>query len=70
MAIERDEVKEHLRTFLLLLESKASDKKSTAELWLTDPHKYGTTVEGANAWKSEGLGMERAANMLKERFGL
>lgn len=69
MATERNETIEHLKTFYQLLLSESSDRQVAAKLWKTDPEAYGTTIQGADAWASEGLGMSRAANMLKSAFG-
>lgn len=69
MATERNETIEHLKTFYQLLLSESADRQSTAKLWKTDPEAYGTSIQGADAWASEGLGIKRAAEMLKTAFG-
>ena len=66
---ERNEIMEHLRTFHTLLEAEARDKDVTGKLWKTDLDGYGSPLEGAEKWISEGAGIKRAADMLKKTFG-
>lgn len=66
----RDELREHLKTFYLYLVAESAEKITTGNLWLINPEEYGTTKTGAELWKAKGEGIERAAQLLLERFCL
>lgn len=67
---ERNELLEHLKTFVILLETEADDHRATSKLWAEKPEEYGTDAEGVIRWAGKGEGIQFAADQLRKRFGL